>query len=65
MRQFGHYSNLVHRQPFTDTETVMPKKTLTFILAFVIGMLAVFAVIKIASSGYAFGQHLAQSKAKS
>jgi len=40
----------------------MPKKTLTAILAFVIGMLVVLAMIKIASSGYTFGQHLAQIK---
>lgn len=40
----------------------MPKKTLAAILAFVIGMLVVFALIKIAGSGYSFGQYLAQQK---
>lgn len=38
----------------------MPRKTLTAIFAFVIGMMVVLALIKIASSGFAFGQHLAQ-----
>lgn len=40
----------------------MPKKTLTVIFAVVIGMFVVFALIKIASSGYSFGQYLAQQK---
>lgn len=49
------------RQPFTDTEPVMPKKALAAIFAFVIGMLVVLAMIKIAASGYRFGQNLAQA----
>ena len=40
----------------------MPKKSLTVIFAFVIGMLVVLALIKIAGSGYTFGQYLAQQK---
>jgi hypothetical protein len=40
----------------------MPKKTLTVIFAIVIGMFVVFALIKIASSGYTFGQYLAELK---
>ncbi len=64
MRQISHYSNVVHRQPLTDTESVMTKKTLVAIIAIVLGMLAVFTVIKIASAGYKFGQHLAQPKAQ-
>jgi len=42
----------------------MPKKSLATLFAFVIGMLTVFALIKIASSGYTFGQHLAQLKTR-
>ena len=37
----------------------MPKKTLTVIFAFVFGMLAVLALVKIAGSGHTFGQYLA------
>ncbi|MBK6795998.1 MAG: hypothetical protein IPG76_04160 [Acidobacteria bacterium] len=40
----------------------MTRKTLIAIIAVVLGMLAVFTVIKIASAGYKFGQHLAQPK---
>lgn len=43
----------------------MPKKALTAIFAFVIGMLVVLALIKIASSGYSFGQYLAQLESQS
>jgi hypothetical protein len=60
MRPICSWSKFVYRQAFS--ESVMPKKILTAILAFVIGMLAVLAVIKIASSGYTFGQYLAQLK---
>lgn len=40
----------------------MPKKSLTVFFAFVIGMLVVLALVKIASRGYTFGQYLAQQK---
>lgn len=40
----------------------MPKKSLTVIFAFFIGMLVVLALVKIAGSGYTFGQYLAQQK---
>ena len=43
----------------------MPKKTFTAIFAFVIGMLVVLALIKIASSGYTFGQYLAKLESQS
>lgn len=61
MHQISHYTNLVHRNPFSEIESVMPKKAVTAIFAFVIGMLVVLAVIKIASSGFKFGQFLAQT----
>jgi hypothetical protein len=40
----------------------MAKKSLAAISAFIIGMLIVLALIKIASSGYTFGQYLAHLK---
>jgi hypothetical protein len=51
---------VAHHQGFS--EPAMPKKTLTVIFAVVIGMFVVFALIKIAGSGYTFGQYLAQQK---
>jgi H+/Cl- antiporter ClcA len=60
MRPIRSWSNLAYRQAFS--ESAMPKKCLTVIFAFVIGMLVVLALIKIAGSGYTFGQYLAQQK---
>ena len=60
MRQMLPWANVAHHQVFS--EPAMPKKTLTVIFAVVIGMFVVFALIKIASSGYSFGQYLAQQK---
>ena len=62
MRPMPPWSNVAHHQVFSAP--AMPKKTLTVIFAFVIGMLVVLALIKIASSGYTFGQYLAQQKTR-
>jgi len=42
----------------------MTKKISIGMLAFFIGILAVFSVIKAASAGYKFGQYLAHFKAQ-
>jgi hypothetical protein len=62
MRPIRSWSNLAYRQAFS--ESAMPKKILAAVFAFVIGMLVVLALIKIAGSGYSFGQYLAQQKSQ-
>jgi hypothetical protein len=42
----------------------MPKKITIGMLGFFIGVLAVFIIIKVAASGFKFGQYLAQATAQ-
>lgn len=62
MRPMHPWTNVFNHQAFS--EPAMPKKTLTVIFAVVIGMFVVLALIKIANSGYTFGQYLAQQKSR-